>query len=126
MTFHVSPLTKHQLWRRPIRKDVAGREQIDRLLRLNATITNRLRQAFLDAVDRLGEAIDTDAIVQALKEGRTADAINSVDPQLVIDNLAPIEAIEANSTPETIPASPSIIPDGSAQDVEYSDTPAGN
>jgi len=76
----------------------ADQAEIDRLLAQNDRITAQVRQAFLDAVQRLGDQIDTDQIAELLRAGRYQDAINQVNAQTVQAGFAPfVDAITAAS-----------------------------
>lgn len=72
----------------------ADQAELDRLLRQADQISTRVRQAFLDAVNNLGEKIDIEQIKSLLEQGRVDQAIRTVDAHLTAQGFTPVaEAI---------------------------------
>jgi hypothetical protein len=72
----------------------ADQAELDRLLRQADQISAKVRQAFLDAVNALGDQIDVEQIKSLLEQGRVDQAIRTVDAQLLQQGFAPVaEAI---------------------------------
>jgi hypothetical protein len=79
----------------PIAKmSAADQAELDRLLRQADQISAKVRQAFLDAVNNLGDRIDIEQIRSLLEQGRVDQALHTVDAQLLQQGFAPVaEAI---------------------------------
>lgn len=68
----------------------ADRTEIDRLLRQADQLSAKVRQAYLDAIDKLGDQIDVNQIKSLLEQGRVDQAISTVDQQLIAQGFAPV------------------------------------
>jgi hypothetical protein len=80
-----------RLARKPIAKmSTADAAELDRLLRSADQLSAKVRQAFIDAVNNLGDQIDVDQIKQLLQQGRVDQAIRTVDAQLTARGFAPV------------------------------------
>lgn len=79
----------------PIAKmSAADQAELDRLLRQADQLSAKVRQAFLDAVNRLGEQVDINQIKSLLQQGRPDQALRVVDTQLLAQGFQPVaEAI---------------------------------
>lgn len=89
--FISSPLVKAQRWRavERIQKDDRS-DQIQRIARLYSKLAGQIGRSFKDAVGKLGDSIDLDALEQALKDGRVSDAINAISEADLIDGFTPV------------------------------------
>jgi uncharacterized protein with gpF-like domain len=68
----------------------ADQAELDRLLRQTDQISAKFRQAFLDAVNNLGDRIDIGQIRSLLEQGRVDQAIQTVDAQLTAQGFTPV------------------------------------
>jgi len=74
----------------------ADQAELDRLLRQADQLSAEIRQAFIDAVNRLGDQIDINQIKTLLEQGRVDQAISVVDAQLTAQGFQPVaQAITA-------------------------------
>lgn len=68
----------------------ADAAELERLLRQADQISAKVRQAVLDAVNKLGDRIDINQIKSLLEQGRVDQAISTVDAQLLQQGFAPV------------------------------------
>lgn len=66
------------------------RSEIERLAALTNAWTVKIRRSFLDAVERLSDRVDVDAIADLLRQGRAQAAIDTVDVALLAAGFEPI------------------------------------
>lgn len=74
----------------------ADQDEIERLLAADDRITAQVRQAYMDAVRRLGAQVDVEEIARLLQQGRVSEALQQINAQNVSAGYAPVaDAITA-------------------------------
>lgn len=81
-------------WTRPVQKAQKPDPEIERLL---GGMERSIKQAFLDAIEKLAGEVDTDQIVALLRQGLVGEAINVVNAKLLADGLTPIALATTNA-----------------------------
>jgi len=85
--------SEHSKLRAPTRiakMSSADQAELDRLLRQADQLSAKVRQAFLDAVNALGDQVDVEQIKSLLEQGRVDQAIRTVDAQLTSQGFTPV------------------------------------
>lgn len=68
----------------------AQRQEVERLAALTGQWTAKIRRAFVDAVERLSDQIDVDAIAALLRQGRAGQALDAVNAALQASGFEPV------------------------------------
>lgn len=76
----------------------ADPDDIERLLAADDRITAQVRQAYMDAVRRLGSQIDVDRIASLLEQGRVSEALQQINAQNVSAGFAPVADVITAAT----------------------------
>lgn len=88
-------LAKTRRFAKAAEDDVA---ELARLLAQSDRATAQVQQAFLDAVRRIGDRLDVDALRALLEQGRIDEALHSVNAQAIAQGYGPlIDAITAGT-----------------------------
>lgn len=77
---------------------VEDRAEVERLLNLETQLRPKIRQAFLDAVDRLQGQVDVERIAELLRDGRVQEAMATVDAVNVSAGFAPLTSAITGAT----------------------------
>src|SRR5581483_9401656 len=82
----------HLPWMAVSKASNSDRAEIERLAAQTAQFTAKVRQAFLDAIDQIGNSVDTKRVADLLRQGRVSEAIEVVSVAAIAAGLKPVAA----------------------------------
>lgn len=97
----------------------ADAAELERLLRQADQISAKVRQAFLKAVDNLGDRIDIDQIKSLLQAGRVDQALHIVDTQLLQQGFTPVAESITGSAVDAARSTARAVTALSAQQISF-------